>query len=90
MFAPFGYWPRLMVTDDARKDNECDDDAQTGDNGQGSAAMSRRPAPPAIAEKIRYVFLSERARAESVVQQRQPGLVEALVKNAIGRVGALA
>ena len=85
VFAPFGYWPRLMVTDDARKDNECDDDAQTGDNGQGSAAMSRRPAPPAIAEKIRYVFLSERARAESVVQQRQPSLVEALVKNAIGR-----
>lgn len=35
------------------------------------------------AELIKYVYLSERARAETVIQQRQPGLIEALIRDAI-------
>jgi len=40
---------------------------------------SRRP----VATRLKYVFLSARARAETVAQQRQPGLVEDLVVQAI-------
>ncbi|MEZ5449275.1 MAG: CHAT domain-containing protein [Thiolinea sp.] len=36
-----------------------------------------------LAERLKYVYLSERARAEAIVQQRQPGLIEALIKDAI-------
>ncbi|MDQ8020936.1 MAG: CHAT domain-containing protein [Moraxellaceae bacterium] len=36
-----------------------------------------------IAERLRYIFSSDRARAESVEPQRQPGLIESLVKQAI-------
>ncbi|MFZ1571018.1 MAG: CHAT domain-containing protein [Thiolinea sp.] len=35
------------------------------------------------AELLKYVYLSERARAETVIQQRQPGLIEALISDAI-------
>jgi CHAT domain-containing protein len=44
------------------------------------------PAYPAtaLAERLRFVLLSQRARAENVVQQRQPGLIENLVGKAIG------
>lgn len=35
------------------------------------------------AELLKYVYLSERARAETVIQQRQPGLIEALIRDAI-------
>ena len=62
--SPFGYWPRLMVTDADLPDE---------------TPVSRIT----LAERLKYVFLSERARAEAVVHQRQPGLIEALVKNAI-------
>lgn len=32
-------------------------------------------------ERLKYVFLSQRARAETVVQQRQPGLIEAIIRD---------
>lgn len=32
-------------------------------------------------ERLKYIFLSQRARAEAVVQQRQPGLVEAIIRD---------
>ncbi|MEO8410767.1 MAG: hypothetical protein ABI478_09380, partial [Propionivibrio sp.] len=32
-------------------------------------------------ERLKYVFLSQRARAEAVVQQRQPGLIEAIIRD---------
>lgn len=35
------------------------------------------------AESLKYVYLSERARAETIIQQRQPGLIEALIRDAI-------
>jgi hypothetical protein len=37
----------------------------------------------ALADRLRYLFVSQRARAETVVQQRQPGLAEALVQQQI-------
>ncbi|CAI08987.1 hypothetical protein ebA5037 [Aromatoleum aromaticum EbN1] len=84
VFARFGYWPRLMITDADRSDEsplDGEDDSARSPALPGSALHP--PAPPAT--RLKYVFLSERARAETVVQQRQPGLIEALVKNAIGR-----
>ena len=85
VFARFGYWPRLMVTDADRNDDAvpaADDDAGRPSPLPGGAPQA--PLRP-IATRLRYVFLSERARAETVVQQRQPGLIESLVKNAITR-----
>lgn len=38
---------------------------------------------PELARALRFVFLSQRARAETVVHQRQPGLVETLVERSI-------
>jgi CHAT domain-containing protein/pimeloyl-ACP methyl ester carboxylesterase len=60
-----------------------------GQGGPGSSTDSKAPTPsmttpPArIAERLRYLYLSERARAESVVKQRQPQLIEQLVDGAI-------
>ena len=51
----------------------------TGDDPKEDHARSRT----ALAKRLKYVFLAERARADAVVHQRQPGLIEALVKNAI-------
>lgn len=58
-----------------------------GGGGEAPAAPPGSPPPaapkPAPAtrypQRLRFLFLSERARAETVVQQRQPGLVEKLV-----------
>ena len=72
-----GYWPRLMISDADRPTEP----------GTSSAAQS---GPQKPAEKLRYLYLGQRARAESVVQQRQPGLVEKLVESqvALGRYEA--
>lgn len=68
------YWPRLMITDaDA-------DEARRDPAAAGAVPASRRGA---IATRLRYVYVGQRARAESVVQQRQPGLIEALVRSQI-------
>jgi hypothetical protein len=40
-------------------------------------------ATPAKGTRLRYLYLGPRARAEAVVQQRQPGLIEALVRRRI-------
>ena len=41
--------------------------------------------PPSIrhAQRLKFIFLGPRARAETVVQQRQPGLVESLVRDVV-------
>jgi len=36
-----------------------------------------------LAERLRFLYVGQRPRAESVVQQRQPGLIEALVRQQI-------
>jgi CHAT domain-containing protein/pimeloyl-ACP methyl ester carboxylesterase len=66
-----GYWPRLMISD-ADRPTEL---------GLAQAAQS---GPQKPAENLRYLYLGQRARAESVVQQRQPGLVEQLVESQVG------
>jgi CHAT domain-containing protein len=61
-----GYWPRLIVTDaSAPRDADA-----------ASAAGARAAAP----EKLKYVFLAQRARAEAEVVQSQPGLIDTLVR----------
>jgi CHAT domain-containing protein len=86
------YWPRLIVTDADRRDDLCppkcflpnctpgccDDPCKDRDE---DADRSQPRAP--IADRLRYLYVGARARAESVVQQRQPGLIETLMKQQI-------
>lgn len=50
----------------------------TNDRPEQRDTSARKPA-----EFIKYVFLSERARAEGVVQQRQPDLIERLIAQSL-------
>ena len=68
-----------MVTDDAAKDNECDDDAQTGDNGRGLGCHVCADRPPAIAGRS-ATFSFPSGRVPKAWFSKQPGLVEALVR----------
>ena len=67
-----GYWPRLMITDADRP----------AEGSQSGATVTDSKLP---AQNLRYLYLGQRARAESVVQQRQPGLVEQLVASQVGQ-----
>lgn len=58
------------------------EDVVAGSDGQ-TTKSPKLAQPHAVAERIKYVYLSERARAEAIIQQRQPGLIEALIKEAI-------
>jgi CHAT domain-containing protein len=64
-----GYWPRLIVTNAAIE--QPPDDPQDG-----------RPGVQ-LASQLSFSFLGERARAETLQQQRQSGLVEKLVEGSI-------
>jgi hypothetical protein len=78
------YWPRLIVTDADRNDDECPPecfDTPGANTGEGKPAERDRHA--AIADRLRFLYVGQRARAESVVQQRQPGLIEMLVRQQI-------
>lgn len=45
-----------------------------------------RPAGPTrLADRLRFLYVGQRARAETVVQQRQPGLIEQLVRQQISQ-----
>ena len=57
-----------------RSGKASDDDADAGGPHQ--------PRAP-IADRLRYLYIGARARAESVAQQRQPGLIESLVSQQI-------
>ena len=54
-------------------------------------ATASCPSPPGstcrppthYAERIKFIYMGERARAESIVQQRQPGLVETFTRSAL-------
>ena len=61
-----GYWPRLIVTDAGA--------TRAADAAPGAGS---RAAPP---EKLKYVFLAQRARAEAEMVQSQPGLIDTLVR----------
>jgi tetratricopeptide (TPR) repeat protein len=73
------YWPRLIVTDADRRDD--DNAAEYGSDAAIKAALEKPRT--AIADRLRFLYVGQRARAESVVHQRQPGLIEALVRQQI-------
>jgi hypothetical protein len=64
------YWPRLIVT---------------------AANATPQPVAPAadgapstvLADALKYLYIGQRARAESLLHQRQPGLIERLVRQQI-------
>ncbi len=71
------------------------DGGNAGDGGAGPDATggSNAPGGPSggppggrrtlVADRLRFLYVGQRARAESVLQQRQPGLVERLVRQQI-------
>ena len=69
------YWPRLEVTD-ADQREEC---LSPPEGAEPLAAKPRR----AFAERLRFAYLGQRARSETTLHQRQPGLVESLVESSI-------
>jgi heme exporter protein A len=60
-------------TCDQPKETEPAPEATSGD----ASPVETRYYP----ERLKYVFLSQRARAETLVQQRQPGLIESIIRN---------
>jgi CHAT domain-containing protein/pimeloyl-ACP methyl ester carboxylesterase len=55
-----------------------------GQNGEVGPLLPTHPRRRSeLARKLRFMYLSQRARAETEVHQRQPGLVETLVENSI-------
>lgn len=79
--ADLGHWSRLIVTD-ADADAEGKNQGNAGTAAEpATAAQANTPAVPYYPERLKYVFLSQRARAEAVVQQRQPGLIEAIIRD---------
>ncbi len=84
------YWPRLLITDADRDDEGClpaaaaePSTADVGAAHPGGRPARERRGRTALAERLRFLYVGQRARAESVVQQRQPGLIEALVRQQI-------
>lgn len=87
-----GYWARLIVTDADKPDGDCPDAAGEADHPTGPKAgdgqeSSAQATPDQSASRTRrlptalkYVYLSQRARAEARFQQNQPGLIEAIVQ----------
>ncbi len=68
------YWPRLLITDAST----------TGDARRSLGASSPDGAPVSIlADRLRFLYVGQRARAESELQQRQPGLIEQLVRQQV-------
>ena len=67
------YWPRLMVT------------GAIGEQAYEAAVPVSQTGAPAtvVADTLRFVYVGQRARAESKLHQRQPGLVEELVREQI-------
>ena len=71
------YWPRLIIT---RADSA--ETAQATSTTTDSPPTAMLAAP--VADQLRFIYVGQRARAETVALQRQPGLVEALVARQIG------
>jgi CHAT domain-containing protein/pimeloyl-ACP methyl ester carboxylesterase len=101
-----GYWPRMIVSDYDRNDEDCppecfddrcppEDPCECEEERPGSQKPEGSPKPPpkklpawlrrrlAPADRLRFLHVGARARAESMVQQRQPGLIERLVETQI-------
>ncbi len=80
-----GHWSRLIVTDADATENDGSPAAPTAAGKPAGDSATPADASPAESryypERLKYVFLSQRARAEAVVQQRQPGLIEAIIRD---------
>ncbi len=74
-----GYWPRMMITD-ARCNRRTPLLSSDTDDKMVSNDGSARTM---VADTLRFLYVGQRARAESIVQQRQPGLIETLVRQQI-------
>jgi hypothetical protein len=72
--AEASYWPRIIVTDADRTEETAAAKALAHDAEQ---------AEPPIADRLRFMYVGSRARAETTVQQRQPSLIETLVRRQI-------
>ena len=93
-----GYWPRLIITNADAVENACPPECYSVRNTtpipaeaqdallrlHGVEKPKRRGAPPKrpLPERIRFLFLSQRARAEKVAHQTQPRLIEQFVDGA--------
>ncbi len=78
-----GHWSRLMVSDaDATGVAGTPPVAAVAAaSGASGASPASSESVGAFPERLKYVLLSPRARAETIVTQRQPGLVEAIVRD---------
>ena len=87
-----GHWSRLIVTDADAEETEYPpaekadkDKSELSDKTVGALPNQPADASPVEArhfpERLKYVLLSQRARAETMVQQRQPGLIETIIRD---------
>ncbi len=80
----YSYWPRLIITDADRPEDASGGPAAAsrvaGATGRGAGGASRL----VLGERVRFLYVGQPARAESVMVQRQPGLIEKLVRQQIG------
>ena len=74
------HWPRLIITN---ADGDQDDSSRPTGDESPRAGGDPSKQPVKIAERLRFVHVGQRARAETIVQQRQPGLVESLIAEQI-------
>jgi len=74
-----GYWPRIIITD-AALDVESRKQAP---QSKPSTTEAHTDVSPVFPEWLRFAHVGQRARAEVVTKQRQPGAVEQLVRNQI-------
>ncbi|MCM8612545.1 CHAT domain-containing protein [Accumulibacter sp.] len=81
------YWPRLMITDDAdRREPVVATPVAPAGGAVTPVEVAGRPlraTRTAVSDRLRFLYVGQRARAESIVHQRQPGLVEMLVRQQI-------
>jgi len=73
------YWPRLIISD-----AKCSEEAGASSGSDAEAGTSTPTSGAAqISDRMRFVYVGQRARAESIMKQRQPGLVESIVRQQI-------
>lgn len=79
------YWPRLIIADADRDDDACPPGCVIVSNPTGGASGAVKTIATAapLADRLRFTYVGQRARAESVALQRQPGLIEQLVAEQI-------
>ncbi|MGS0757838.1 hypothetical protein ACVBEH_26120, partial [Roseateles sp. GG27B] len=71
----------LIITD---ADRNIDNDAPERPLVAHAAGLPGATAAAPVADRLRFLYVGQRARAESVALQRQPGLIERLVAQQIG------